>query len=254
MIEIEDVHWAAPDVLDQLAFLSSAIAEIPCALVMRRQGIMALIGDAWRAQVHETPITTFDLGPLKAEQARRLAKEFFAADEAVRETCVARSGGNPLFLEQLLHNLDDLSADNLPGTIQGIVQARLDVLDTESRDAVQAAATLGQRFSLEALAFLLGKDSVDASTLLRNALIRPAGNDLYFAHTLIRDGAYETLLKSRRAELHLRAADWFAKRDLILHARHLDLAEDPGAPEAYLLAVPRPGEMYQYDQALPLVD
>ncbi len=105
LIEIEDIHWAAPDVLDQLAFLSTAIAEIACVLVMTTRIVGDPTNDAWRAQVKKTPITTIDLGPLKTEEARRLTEEFFAADEAVRESCVERSGGNPLFLVQLLQNL-----------------------------------------------------------------------------------------------------------------------------------------------------
>jgi class 3 adenylate cyclase/tetratricopeptide (TPR) repeat protein len=254
LIEIEDVHWAAPDVLAHLAHLAAAITDAPCVLVMTTRIAGDPVDDAWRAEAQGVPITTIDLGPLRADEARSLASDFTAVDAALLETCVARADGNPLFLEQLLRNLDELSADNLPGTIQGIVQARLDVLDADSRSALQAASALGQRFSLDALSFVLGKEGVDPSALLRVALLRPAGADFHFAHALIRDGAYESMLKPRRLELHQRAAEWFADQDPTLHARHLDLAEDASAAEAYLSAARRQEEMYQFDQALLLAE
>ena len=57
-----------------------------------------------------------------------------------------------------------------------------------------------------------------------------------FAHALVRDAVYKSLLKQRRRDLHRRAADWFADRDPILHAEHLDRAEAPEAAMAYLAA------------------
>ena len=49
-----------------------------------------------------------------------------------------------------------------------------------------------------------------------------------FAHALIRDAIYDTLVRSRRRELHRRAADWYAERDPVLRAEHLERAEEPG--------------------------
>jgi len=53
----------------------------------------------------------------------------------------------------------------------------------------------------------------------------PEGDDLLFAHALIQEGAYSTLLRTRRRELHRRAADWFAATDPVLYAQHLDRAD-----------------------------
>ena len=62
--------------------------------------------------------------------------------------------------------------------------------------------------------------------LVANALVVPEGDDFLFAHALIQEGAYSTLLRARRRELHRRAADWFAATDPVLHAQHLDRADD----------------------------
>jgi tetratricopeptide (TPR) repeat protein len=90
--------------------------------------------------------------------------------------------------------------------------------------------------------------------LVGHLLVRPIGDEFLFAHALIRDGVYDSLLRSRRTALHLRAAEWFGPRDLALCAEHLDRAEDPGAPEAYLAAAHSRVATYRYDAALALAE
>jgi tetratricopeptide (TPR) repeat protein len=82
----------------------------------------------------------------------------------------------------------------------------------------------------------------------------PEGEDFLFAHALIQEGAYSSLLRSRRRELHLRAAEWFADQDLTLYAQHLDRAEDDRAPTAYLNAAAKQRAAYRADSALRLVE
>jgi tetratricopeptide (TPR) repeat protein len=74
-----------------------------------------------------------------------------------------------------------------------------------------------------------------------------------FAHALIQEGIYDSLLRGRRRELHQRAAQWFARRDLVLHAEHLARAEDPAAPQAYLAASRAQTAGYHYERARRLV-
>jgi tetratricopeptide (TPR) repeat protein len=57
--------------------------------------------------------------------------------------------------------------------------------------------------------------------------MRPEGSGLQFTHALLRDAIYESILKSRRKELHLRAAEWFRTHDAALRAEHLAAAHDP---------------------------
>ena len=67
-----------------------------------------------------------------------------------------------------------------------------------------------------------------------------------FAHALIREAVYAAP-QGRRRELHRRAAAWFAARDPVLHAEHLDRAEDPAAPRAYLAAARAQAAAYRYE-------
>src|SRR5262249_52008162 len=152
--------------------------------------------------------------------------------------CVERAGGNPLFLEQLMrHAAERTSGDAVPDTVQSIVQARLDRLDPALQQALQAATVFGQRFSIAGLRYLLGDRCCDPDALVAHHLVRPDGEELLFGHALIRDAVYATLLRSRRRELHRRAAAWFAERsDVSLRAEHLDRAEDADAAGAHLEA------------------
>jgi len=145
----------------------------------------------------------------------------------------------------------------VPGSIQSLVQERIDRLDWADKMAVQAAAVLGQRFAGSALAYLLDKLDYVPERLISRLLVRPhlASEDVFlFVHALIRDAIYDTLLRSRRRELHQRAAEWYADRDPVLRAEHLDRAEDPEAAQAYLAAARSQATEYRQEAALQLVE
>jgi tetratricopeptide (TPR) repeat protein len=118
---------------------------------------------------------------------------------------------------------------------------------------LQAASTLGQRFSLEALRHLIEDPDYTCKGLIEHYLVRPEGEDILIAHALIKEGIQSSLLKPRARALHRRAAAWYAERDPVLHAQHLDRAEDPGAPRAYLNAARAQAAAYHFERALELV-
>ncbi|MEE8506828.1 MAG: hypothetical protein V3S40_11495, partial [Kiloniellales bacterium] len=141
-----------------------------------------------------------------------------------------------------------------PASIQSLILARMDRLAGADKAALQAASAIGQRFGLDLLRHLIEDPGYDCTGLIAHYLVRPEGADYLFAHALIREGAYSSLLKARRRELHARAAQWFAEADPVLHAEHLDRAEDPAAPQAYLEADHAQAESYHYERALKLVE
>ena len=183
-----------------------------------------------------------------------LADAFSRRRDHFVERCVERAAGNPLFLEQLLRHAEESAEARVPGSVQSLVQARVDRLDPTDKAALQAASVLGQRFGREALLHLLSGRQYDPQPLVAHFLVRPQGETFLFAHALIRDAVYDTLLKRRRHELHRRAAAWFAERDLILHAEHLDRAENAEAPKAYLEAARAQAAEYRYDVARGLIE
>ncbi|RDJ99620.1 adenylate/guanylate cyclase domain-containing protein [Paraburkholderia lacunae] len=254
MIVVEDLHWADPQVLGYLAALAVAIANVPGLLVMTSRVDGDPLDAAWRASCRGTPFTTIDLGPLRSDEALNLAGSFIDATERVARACIERAGGNPLFLEQLLHNAEEGSEEAVPATIQSLVLARMDRLSPRDREAFQAASVIGQRFGLDLLRRLIEAPEYVCDGLVANALVLPEGNDFLFAHALIQESAYSTLLRARRRDLHRLAADWFAASDPVLRAQHLDRAEDKRAPQAYLDAAIAQRGAYFTEAALRLVE
>ncbi|HSG93959.1 MAG TPA: hypothetical protein VLA28_00455, partial [Afifellaceae bacterium] len=104
-------------------------------------------------------------------------------------------------------------------------------------------------FALEALQHLIGDPHYDCAPLVEHFLVRPISPDFLFAHALVRDGVYSSLLSARRKDLHRAAADWFLEQDSVLYAEHLDRAEDPRAAAAYLDAAKAQVGQFHYERA-----
>jgi len=253
-ILVEDLHWADPQLLGQLTAFASALAEGAGLLIMTSRIEGDPIDAAWRASCRGVPFATIDLGPLRRDEALSLAGSFMDATQRVAIACIERAAGNPLFLEQLLRNVEEGTADAVPPSIQSLVLARMDRLASSDRQALQAAAVIGQRFSLVLLRHLVDEVSYVCDGLIGNALVLPEGEDFLFAHALIQEGAYSSLLRSRRKQLHQRAAEWFEVRDLVLRAQHLDRAEDDRAANAHLEAAAAQRADFHIDAALRLAE
>ena len=249
LLAIEDLHWADRTTLDHAASLAETVLGCPAVLVMtsriEREPFHGVAGQ---------PIVTIDLGPLQPSEANGLAEAYFDALGELAQRCIERAAGNPLFLEQLLRHAEESTEGGIPGSIRSLVQARLDRLALPDKRALQAASILGQRFTAEALAAVLDQPGWNCADLVRHRLVRPQGDHFLFAHALIQEGVYDTLLRSRRRELHRRAADWFRSRDLTLCAQHLDRSDDDGAPRAYLEAARAQAAEYRTERALRLVE
>ncbi|PDT51417.1 MULTISPECIES: adenylate/guanylate cyclase domain-containing protein [Sinorhizobium] len=256
LIIVEDVHWADETTLAQLSEIALATARSRSILAMTSRVEGDPSGSGWREEVAEASLVTLDLGPLQLEDARALASGLLAASSSFVERCVARAAGNPLFLEQLLaETQQSLGAQEVPGSVQSLMQARVDRVDPVDRTALQAASILGLRVELGALRYLIGKPHYQPNQLIEHRLLRYHGEAIMFSHALIRDAVYETLLRNRRRDLHLAAAEWFAASDdPVLRAEHLDRAEDTRAAAAYLSAVQLLVGSYRYENALRLSD
>src|SRR5262249_30913833 len=136
---------------------------------------------------------------------------------------VERSAGVPLFVEELAHlaiESGDSSAEQIPATLADSLMARLDRLGS-AKEIAQIGAVIGSSFSHELIAGLYGGEPDE----LQDALQRLIDSDLlhttgavpeavvyYFKHALVQDTAYAALLKSRRRELHRRAANLITER------------------------------------------
>lgn len=252
LLLVEDVHWADDTLLARLAALAAradGVSGPALLLVLTTRVDGDPLGRGWFDTLPRSAVTVWDLAPLAADRAAELAVRFPGLDAAVVQALVRRADGNPLFLEQLLLNAGGAGPSDVPGSIQALVLARMDQLPPVERQRFQAASVLGQRFSLDALRHLVADDRCDCAVLAERQLLRAAGPDWQFSHALIRDGAYESLLKSRRRALHARAGEWFSTRDPQLGAEHFELAQDARAPGAFLAASHAEAGRYRFDRA-----
>jgi class 3 adenylate cyclase/tetratricopeptide (TPR) repeat protein len=253
LLAVEDIHWADELTLSHLARIAASVQECRALLIMTTRLEGDPLDQAWHGAAQGSAVVTIDLAPLRAAEAAALAGTFSEAQSAFAEACIARAGGNPLFLEQLLLNAEETDDSEVPGSIQSLVLARVDRLAPTDKRALQAASVIGQRFSPALLGHLLGGADFHCGGLAAQSLVRPDGEDFLFAHALVRDGVYASLLKSRRRDLHKQAAAWFTEHDPVLSAQHLDRAEDPRAAKAYLEAARIQQATYHFDAAMNLV-
>jgi tetratricopeptide (TPR) repeat protein len=251
---MEDVHWADAATLGHLATLAEAVADCATLLVMTSRTEGDPFDQASPAAVRSSGLITIELGLLHKDEALTMAAAYRGAIDGFAVRCVERAGGNPLFLDQLLRCCEETNGREIPASIHSLVLARMDRLPSHDRRALQVGAVIGQRFSLDALRELLGDPEYRCDRLLEHRLVRHEGAEYLFGHALIQEAVYSSVTKRRRRQLHWAAADWFAPRDAILRAEHLDRAEDPAAPKAYLKAATSQAEAYHYDRALALVE
>ena len=254
VVLVEDVHWANPLMLTHLAKMAATVADCAALLVMTSRIEGDPFDQAWRSTTGECPLMTIDLNPLRKDDALALASTFIDATKQFALTCVERAEGNPLFLEQLLRNAEERGDREVPASIQSLVLARMDHLSPVDKNALQAASVLGQRFSLDALRHLIENSQYTCGGLIERHLVRPEGGDYLFAHALVREGVYTSILTARRANLHRAAAAWYGERDPVLRAEHLDRGNDPVAAEAYLDAAAAQVVELHFDTAVRLSD
>jgi DNA-binding SARP family transcriptional activator len=253
LLIVEDVHWADTDELARLGEIAAVVANCPILLVITTRPEGDPISATWRARARGCPVTTVDLAPLADDEAHELAAHYRELPTATIEACIRRAEGYPLFLDQLLRAAS-AGHDTLPGSVRSLVIARADRLSNRDNEALQAAAVLGHRCALDALQALLGEDRFEPCRLVDAGLLREDGSDLQFTHALFRDAIYESILKSRRKELHLRAASWFRSHDIALHADHLAAADHEGAAPAYLEAARVEQSALRFERALSLAN
>jgi class 3 adenylate cyclase/tetratricopeptide (TPR) repeat protein len=253
LIAFEDIHWGTPLLMACLASLTAATRRCPLLLALTTRVDGDPLDRHWRAASQGTALLTIDLGPLLIEDAHALAAGAIASSARFAAQCIERAEGNPLFLEQLLRNAKESESANLPPTIQSLVLSRIDRLSARDKAALQAASVIGKRFTPDLLRFLIADESYRCDALVAADLVRPEGSDFLFAHALIQEGVYSSLLNTRKRELHARAARWCGERDeLVLKAEHLDRAQDPASADAYLDAAREEARRFHFDPALLL--
>jgi ABC-type oligopeptide transport system substrate-binding subunit/class 3 adenylate cyclase len=229
VLVMDDLQWADATSLQLVERIAPLTAELPLLLLlaMRPETESRAWGmvQGWDTAV--LPLTHLTLTPLTDTAAVALITAR-APDlpPHVADYLVAKGGGNPLFLVELvrtlqLTELDDLAhveldALDLPNSVQGLLLAQLDRLAVETRHTLQLAAVIGKTFLDQVLARISSAEQQVNNLLAElegSDYIRPTQADLGAAHTfrhaLIQEGAYSTLLHERRRAYHRQVAEAF---------------------------------------------
>ena len=257
----EDMHWSDPSTRELAARLIERQDKLPilCAITHRPHFKFQCAG----------PVEAIALDGLEQTHAlelvRATATQGRLSNDALSQI-VARAGGNPLFIEELtkLAAADSAALPALPHTLEALLMAQLDRLGAQAKRAAQIAATLGRDFDQALLAAVLDTTLDDVTETIRQVtdqnIVRAgvAADGVYaFRHALIRDAAYESLLKSERRKIHARVADTLkrefgdrAERQPELVALHLNGAEQfEDAARWYRTAGRRAAEEAAIDEA-----
>jgi class 3 adenylate cyclase len=225
---IEDAHWIDAVSESMLADFLTVIARTPSmVLITSRPEYEGALTRVRGAQ-------TIALAPLGDSDTAALLGELLGADPSVDELAAIiaeRAAGNPFFAEEMVRELvqrdvlagerggyvcrADIAELSVPATVQAAIEARIDRVSTPAKQTLNAASVIGDRFGAELLA-ALGLDPVLdellGAELIDQVRFNPRA-EYAFHHPLIRAVAYESQLKSDRAQWHRRLAAAIQERD-----------------------------------------
>ncbi|HYN87733.1 MAG TPA: AAA family ATPase, partial [Ardenticatenaceae bacterium] len=239
LLVFEDLHWADSTSLDLIEALMPLAERAPLMLLAvfrpnEQEPVWRFHERPARDYAHRyTPVT---LGGLDESAARTLVGNLLHIEdlpEKVRTLILAKAEGNPFFVEEVIRSLLDsrlvvrenshyratreIETIAVPDTLAGVISARLDRLDEESKRVAQTAAVIGREFQREVLANVYENSAaLDAAVarLQQRELIRErlqAPRVYLFKHVLTQETAYASLLLSRRRELHRRVAGYLER-------------------------------------------
>ena len=235
IVVVEDIHWADAALLDLLEELAERVQGGVLFLCPARPDLTDR-RPGWGGG--RRSFSSVFLDPLPRDETGRLLDLLLSIGELPRtlhERIVERADGNPFFVEEIIRQLIDqgriVSAENgwradaslvavdIPDTIQAVLAARIDLLGSHEKRALQAAAVVGRVFWPAPVGRFLDGAQARVDELLRGLEERDlvlsrlgtsiAGQPEYiFKHALVRDVAYESIPRRDRAAAHLRVATW----------------------------------------------
>ncbi len=246
LVVFEDAHWMDPTTLELLDVIVDQIRKLPVLLLVTYR---PEFNPPWAGHAHATTLALNRLGNREVTAmadyvtGNRLPRVF-------QDQIIGLSDGVPLFVEELAKTVIEsgllIERDNeylqhgpvpalaIPNTLKGLLTARLDRLGT-AKEVAKIGAALGREFSYElirAVADWLPEDRLQEAlkSVVQSELVycrgKPPDAVYLFKHALLQDAAQETLLRSRRRELHARIG-------AVLQERFPETAEQQPALLAY---------------------
>jgi class 3 adenylate cyclase/tetratricopeptide (TPR) repeat protein len=233
---LDDIHWAEPSLLDLVEHVADTSAGVPLLILCTARHEVLEDAPGFLADRHRAHV--IELQELSRADTARVLRNLIGDVQlpaALEDRILSVADGNPLFAEQMISMLIDSGmireldggwefaggSDDVtvPLNISSLLASRLDRLPPLERSIVERAAVIGLEFQARAVAALApdgdaGDDlaprlsALCAKRLIRAISADTCGDDYQFSHILVRDAAYDRLLKRTRTRLHERFADW----------------------------------------------
>jgi len=273
IVVCEDLHWADPTSIELLEQLLPLTERIPLLLICifrpeKEHGCWRIRETA--AQIYSDRHTDLRLDPLSAIESGMLVGNLLqveALPQELWERILSRAEGNPFYVEELIRSLiddgaivcneatgrwvatRDVADIAIPDTLHGVLMARIDRLQEETKRVLQLASVIGRLFFYRILAEIAREErqlDTHLLTLQREEMIRERARgpelEYIFKHQLTQEAAYNGLLKKERRAFHRQVAEALERRfpervteQVGLLAYHWERAEDVEKATRYLL-------------------
>ena len=297
LIQLEDLHWADDGSLRWLEAADAALHDKPVLVVATARPQLREERPQWGRDADQQPLehhTRMWLQPLAREDAGKLVRDLLRHVEhppdALVDLVLDAAGGNPFYVEELVTWLVDagvivrgdptwrvvpelVGTVQVPNSLRGVLQARLDALDPLQRSVLQRAAVVGRVYWDAAVAHLADHGTVDVGRvhdeLRRRELvfehtdsIFASAREFVFRHGLLRDVAYDGVLRAHRERYHRLAGEWLAETSArsgredefaAVVAEHFDKARDERAGAWYLRAGQQGAAVHALEEASRLL-
>ncbi|MCJ7811589.1 MAG: tetratricopeptide repeat protein [Dehalococcoidia bacterium] len=244
LLVLEDMHWADAVSSELLDHVAAHIEDVPVFLCFAQRSTARRPLAAERMP-HYTRFLLEELPPRESAELACLAMDVETIPEELADLVVAKSRGNPFYIEQMMRSLadagrvrrddrtgravvGDVLTFEVPDSVEGMLMSRLDSLDETSRTILQVASVVGAWFQPVIVEYVLGELAIARETGRCLAGVEKAGlirlersgpmPEYAFDHGLLQQTIYESVPFANRRELHRRVGEYLEER----HADALD--------------------------------
>ncbi|HNT54510.1 MAG TPA: tetratricopeptide repeat protein [Anaerolineaceae bacterium] len=242
IVFLDDLHWADESSLDLLAYIFRAVNNLPILFVGMARPTLFERRPAWG---HGKAQTLIKLQPLACDASQQLVEHILRKLEHIpdqlRDMIIQNAEGNPYYIEELVKMLVEngviiqkgeswhlvsqrLQEQQIPSTLAGILQARLDSLPALERDTLKCSAVVGQTFWNQAVQALNPEEFAALDETLtelnQRELIEPSpasafvgSTEYVFKHHILHGVTYDSVLKSLRRQYHALVARWLVSQE-----------------------------------------
>ena len=240
VIAIEDLHWADQSSLGLLRSLYELSRNHPILFInIMRPGYEETSDPLFKffQENHPDHLIKLEITNLDPEHSEKLMSNLILAGQipgALIREIIAKTGGNPFFIEEVLRSLidqghiefannvfkinDTIGSVNIPETINEVLLSRVENLDEKTRNLLDTASVIGRNFYFKVLdeaADAIGEVSERLEYLKNMQFIQDSGDEgkleYVFKHALAHQAAYDSMMDKKRKSLHLKIAESIEK-------------------------------------------